>query len=690
MLEARPPAPPTPWRWSPTARRLLPRARPPCQPIGHRLALRRRSGPGRGPRSRGRWSWRSRCWRSSRAGAAYLPLDPAYPEKRLAWMYDDARPTVVLSNLDTTPFGTTTLRFDAPSIAVQPATSPAPPPDPERLAYVIYTSGSTGTPKGVPCVAAAFATWRLSTSGISASSRTTASCSSRPRASMPRSTRRCWACTAPPCASAAPTNCAPAPNSPTSCAASRSPSSPSSPRRWRRSTPPNSPPSRVITVAGEACPRCAGRPAGPPGAASSTITAPPRATIRASLALARDPCRAHPHWPAHRQRPLPRRRARRHARGPHRRGRRAVSRRRRPRPGLLSGPSSPPSGSSPPPTAACLYKTGDRVRFRGRRHRVPRPARPPGQDPRIPHRARRDREFHRPPAGRPARRSSPVAGQRREGPEPRRLPRPQPCQTGGGRRRPCRSTGASSTNPPYSPAGAAGPTRASTRWAGSTASMAHPIPDEEMRPWLDHAVTPHPCPETAPRARDRLRPFVLFLCVAPTCERYVADRPLRRRRWPHPGGSSTRCVPLDLPCEAHRTVPPTKLHNLDALRGERFDTIILNSVVQYFPRRQIAEGAVDPRPGFLHARRPHLSSATSAASRWLPWVLTSTRTGPAPDADMPAPAALRDRIPPAASPGDEELVVDPRFFTTLTPDLRVASPRPQARPLRQRAVALPL
>ena len=65
-----------------------------------------------------------------KAGGAYLPLDPAYPEKRLAWMYDDARPAVVLSATDTTPFGTTTLRFDAPSIAVQPATSPALPPTP--------------------------------------------------------------------------------------------------------------------------------------------------------------------------------------------------------------------------------------------------------------------------------------------------------------------------------------------------------------------------------------------------------------------------------------------------------------------------------------------------------------------------------------------------------------------------------
>ena len=57
---------------------------------------------------------------------------------------------------------------------------------------------------------------------------------------------------------------------------------------------------------------------------------------------------------------------------------------------------SPPSASSPIRSArepgARMYRTGDLARYRTRRpHRVPRPQRPPGQDPRLPHRAGRDR-----------------------------------------------------------------------------------------------------------------------------------------------------------------------------------------------------------------------------------------------------------------------------------------------------------
>ena len=73
----------------------------------------------------------------------------------------------------------------------------------------------------------------------------------------------------------------------------------------------------------------------------------------------------------------------------HRRRRRGA---RLPRPAR----SSPPSASSPIPFSATpgarLYRTGDLVRWLRRRHaRVPRPPRPPGEGPRLPHRAGRDR-----------------------------------------------------------------------------------------------------------------------------------------------------------------------------------------------------------------------------------------------------------------------------------------------------------
>ncbi|MFF1440224.1 non-ribosomal peptide synthase/polyketide synthase [Streptomyces sp. NPDC058295] len=68
-----------------------------------------------------------------RAGAAYLPLDPDYPEERLALMVEDARSVCVIR--DGLPTGP---EKDLPASH-----------DPAHPAYVIYTSGSTGRPKGV-------------------------------------------------------------------------------------------------------------------------------------------------------------------------------------------------------------------------------------------------------------------------------------------------------------------------------------------------------------------------------------------------------------------------------------------------------------------------------------------------------------------------------------------------------------
>ncbi|WP_055590624.1 non-ribosomal peptide synthetase [Streptacidiphilus griseoplanus] len=64
-----------------------------------------------------------------RVGAAYLPLDPDYPEQRLALMTEDSGASVVLTPDGPRPTGGTYRPHDA--------------------AYVIYTSGSTGVPKGV-------------------------------------------------------------------------------------------------------------------------------------------------------------------------------------------------------------------------------------------------------------------------------------------------------------------------------------------------------------------------------------------------------------------------------------------------------------------------------------------------------------------------------------------------------------
>lgn len=90
-----------------------------------------------------------------KAGGAYLPLDPGYPAARLGFMVRDSGAPVVLSVsrlIGRLPAGiadAVLLDSDWPGISALPAISPLGGATPEDLAYVIYTSGSTGAPKGV-------------------------------------------------------------------------------------------------------------------------------------------------------------------------------------------------------------------------------------------------------------------------------------------------------------------------------------------------------------------------------------------------------------------------------------------------------------------------------------------------------------------------------------------------------------
>ncbi len=90
-----------------------------------------------------------------KAGAAYVPLDPAYPPRRLAFMLEDSAARVLLTQQSLAarlPSGgvrVVRLDADAAEIARGSAGSPRVPVRPDNLAYVIYTSGSTGWPKGV-------------------------------------------------------------------------------------------------------------------------------------------------------------------------------------------------------------------------------------------------------------------------------------------------------------------------------------------------------------------------------------------------------------------------------------------------------------------------------------------------------------------------------------------------------------
>ncbi|MGV2788166.1 AMP-binding protein, partial [Clostridium perfringens] len=98
-----------------------------------------------------------------KAGAAYLPLDPEYPEDRLAYMMENACPVCLITSahvLDRLP-GSANIRClvideSEQALRLQRYSKENPsdherhrPLTPQNAAYIIYTSGSTGKPKGV-------------------------------------------------------------------------------------------------------------------------------------------------------------------------------------------------------------------------------------------------------------------------------------------------------------------------------------------------------------------------------------------------------------------------------------------------------------------------------------------------------------------------------------------------------------
>ncbi|WP_272899595.1 non-ribosomal peptide synthetase, partial [Streptomyces sp. CBMAI 2042] len=71
-----------------------------------------------------------------KAGAAYVPIDPEYPDERIAFVLEDVRPVLTIG-----PDAVDVSGYDDGNLDVAVL--------PEHPAYVIYTSGSTGRPKGV-------------------------------------------------------------------------------------------------------------------------------------------------------------------------------------------------------------------------------------------------------------------------------------------------------------------------------------------------------------------------------------------------------------------------------------------------------------------------------------------------------------------------------------------------------------
>lgn len=90
-----------------------------------------------------------------KAGGFYIPIDPAYPKERLRFILNDAQTSCVVSEqelcADLSEYGATIISVNAAqeTLCRQSTANPPALAKPDNLAYVIYTSGSTGIPKGV-------------------------------------------------------------------------------------------------------------------------------------------------------------------------------------------------------------------------------------------------------------------------------------------------------------------------------------------------------------------------------------------------------------------------------------------------------------------------------------------------------------------------------------------------------------
>ena len=103
-----------------------------------------------------------------KAGGAYVPIDPDYPTKRLEYILEDSKASIVLTQeslvgeLPRFAGRTICLDGDWAEIGCGSEENPVTEARPEHLAYVLFTSGSTGRPKGVALehrTAATFVQW---------------------------------------------------------------------------------------------------------------------------------------------------------------------------------------------------------------------------------------------------------------------------------------------------------------------------------------------------------------------------------------------------------------------------------------------------------------------------------------------------------------------------------------------------
>ena len=90
-----------------------------------------------------------------KSGAAYVPLDPGYPDERVNYIIEDSEPEIIITSkihehrLDPKNAALILLDREMSEIKKMDTINPGTNVTPENIAYIIYTSGSTGKPKGV-------------------------------------------------------------------------------------------------------------------------------------------------------------------------------------------------------------------------------------------------------------------------------------------------------------------------------------------------------------------------------------------------------------------------------------------------------------------------------------------------------------------------------------------------------------
>ncbi|SOS20803.1 non-ribosomal peptide synthetase [Pseudomonas cerasi] len=88
-----------------------------------------------------------------KAGASYVPVDPAHPDERISYLLENSAPVVALAQFDLLTrlpeLQVPVIALDRPDWSQRTDNPSVPEMTTHHLAYVIYTSGSTGLPKGV-------------------------------------------------------------------------------------------------------------------------------------------------------------------------------------------------------------------------------------------------------------------------------------------------------------------------------------------------------------------------------------------------------------------------------------------------------------------------------------------------------------------------------------------------------------